>query len=62
MRRTLVAAGIAISLLAVAGGCGQGSDAAGTTTDRDDILSAVIPWLESHNIHSRGRFGLFGRS
>ncbi|MEX2217301.1 MAG: FAD-dependent oxidoreductase [Phycisphaerales bacterium] len=29
------------------------------TTDRDDILSILIPWLESHHIHSRGRFGLW---
>ena len=38
MRRALVAAGIAVSLLAVAGGCGQGSDAAGSTTGRDDTI------------------------
>ncbi|MEO0631933.1 MAG: hypothetical protein AAFY46_14595, partial [Planctomycetota bacterium] len=27
--------------------------------ERDDILAKVIPWLESHGIYSRGRFGLW---
>ncbi len=29
------------------------------TVDRDDILSEIIPWLESHHIYSRGRFGMW---
>ncbi|MCC6425300.1 MAG: FAD-dependent oxidoreductase [Phycisphaerales bacterium] len=29
------------------------------TVDRDEILSIVIPWLESHGIYSRGRFGMW---
>jgi UDP-galactopyranose mutase len=29
------------------------------STDRDEILAAVIPWLESVGIYSRGRFGLW---
>ncbi len=29
------------------------------TVDRDEILSEVIPWLESRGIYSRGRFGMW---
>ncbi|MEL7237890.1 MAG: FAD-dependent oxidoreductase [Planctomycetota bacterium] len=29
------------------------------SVERDDILAKVIPWLESHGIYSRGRFGLW---
>lgn len=29
------------------------------SVERDEILSAVIPWLESRSIYSRGRFGLW---
>lgn len=29
------------------------------TVERDDVLSAVIPFLESRKIHSRGRFGMW---
>ncbi len=29
------------------------------SVDRDEILSLVIPWLESKGIHSRGRFGMW---
>lgn len=29
------------------------------TVDRDEILSIVIPWLESQGIYSRGRFGMW---
>jgi protoporphyrinogen oxidase len=29
------------------------------SVDRDEILSEVIPWLESHGIYSRGRFGMW---
>src|SRR5262249_376151 len=29
------------------------------TLDRDAILSEVIPWLESRDIYSRGRFGMW---
>lgn len=29
------------------------------TVDRDEILSIVIPWLESRGIYSRGRFGMW---
>ena len=29
------------------------------SVDRDDILADVIPWLEQHNIYSRGRFGMW---
>ena len=29
------------------------------TVDRDEILSQVIPWLESQGVYSRGRFGLW---
>jgi protoporphyrinogen oxidase len=29
------------------------------TVDRDEVLSAVIPWLESVGVYSRGRFGLW---
>ncbi|MBK7403670.1 MAG: FAD-dependent oxidoreductase [Phycisphaerales bacterium] len=29
------------------------------TVDRDQILSEVIPWLESRGIYSRGRFGMW---
>ncbi len=29
------------------------------TVDRDEILSEVIPWLESRSIYSRGRFGMW---
>jgi UDP-galactopyranose mutase len=27
--------------------------------ERDAALALVLPWLESHNIKSRGRFGLW---
>ena len=29
------------------------------SVDRDERLSEVIPWLESHGIYSRGRFGMW---
>jgi len=29
------------------------------TVDRDEILGAVIPWLEERDIYSRGRFGMW---
>lgn len=29
------------------------------SVDRDEILSVVIPWLESQGIYSRGRFGMW---
>ena len=29
------------------------------TVERDEILSKVIPWLEKHDIYSRGRFGMW---
>ncbi|MGE3107633.1 MAG: NAD(P)/FAD-dependent oxidoreductase [Phycisphaerales bacterium] len=29
------------------------------TVDRDEILAEVIPWLESRDIYSRGRFGMW---
>jgi hypothetical protein len=29
------------------------------SVDRDEILSAVIPWLEQRGIYSRGRFGMW---
>jgi len=29
------------------------------SVERDRILSVVIPWLESHGIYSRGRFGMW---
>lgn len=29
------------------------------SVDRDAILSDVLPWLEEHNIYSRGRFGMW---
>ena len=29
------------------------------TVDRDEILSVVIPWLETQGIYSRGRFGMW---
>ncbi len=29
------------------------------SVERDEILSAVIPWLETRGIYSRGRFGLW---
>jgi protoporphyrinogen oxidase len=29
------------------------------TVERDGILKQVIPWLESHGIYSRGRFGMW---
>ncbi|MBX3358247.1 MAG: FAD-dependent oxidoreductase [Phycisphaeraceae bacterium] len=29
------------------------------SVDRDEILSRVIPWLESNSIYSRGRFGMW---
>lgn len=29
------------------------------TVDRDEILSEVIPWLESRGVYSRGRFGMW---
>lgn len=29
------------------------------SVDRDEILAAVIPWLEEHSIYSRGRFGMW---
>lgn len=39
MRRALVAAGIAVALLTTAGGCGQGTDAGGSTAERDDTIA-----------------------
>lgn len=29
------------------------------SVDRDEILSAVVPWLEERDIYSRGRFGMW---
>jgi protoporphyrinogen oxidase len=29
------------------------------SVDRDEVLSILIPWLESHSIYSRGRFGMW---
>jgi UDP-galactopyranose mutase len=29
------------------------------SVERDEILAAVIPWLESKNVYSRGRFGMW---
>lgn len=29
------------------------------SVDRDEILGEVIPWLESHDVYSRGRFGMW---
>lgn len=29
------------------------------SVERDEILAEVIPWLESHGIYSRGRFGMW---
>lgn len=29
------------------------------SVERDEILSAVIPWLESRDVYSRGRFGMW---
>src|SRR3982750_4425965 len=29
------------------------------SVERDGILSQVIPWLEQHDIYSRGRFGMW---
>jgi UDP-galactopyranose mutase len=29
------------------------------TVDRDEVLSVIIPWLESRGVYSRGRFGMW---